>query len=141
MLLDLVRPIAHLELGHLLRLDVIAEDAFFVKLYPVVLVVVNVDTLHGIASREELLDDACDVALEGLCHGVIDAIVHALFQPQTSLDILHNLLCVVVAHGRRVTHVREEGLHAIAVITVQTVCRAYPHIASRVAIDAVHLRV
>ena len=138
-LLDLVLAIAHLELLGLLRLRVVIEDSLFVELDPVVLVFVDIDSFHGITSGKEFLHHTAGIPFKLLRDGIVDTIVHALLQPQTSLCIFHDLLGIVVTHGGRVAHIREEGLHPIAVIAVQAIGCTYPHKTAGVTEDTVHL--
>ena len=139
MLLDLVLAIAHLELLGLLRRRIIIEDSFFVELDPVVLVFVDINSFHGITSGKELLHHAAGIPFKLLRDRIVDTVVHTLLQPQTSLYVFHDLLGIVVTHGGRVAHIREEGLHPIAVIAVQAIGCTYPHKTAGVTEDTVHL--
>ena len=140
-LLNLVFTISHPELSCLLGLGVIVEDTFLIELNPIVFVMVNIDSLNGIAAWKKFLHDAGHIALELLRHRIVHTVVHSLLQPQTTLGILHNLVGIVVAHRRCIAHTREESLHTIAVITVQTIGGSYPDITMTIAKHAVHLRV
>ena len=75
-----------------------------------------------------------------LRHRVVDAVVHTLSHPQFPVGSLKHTVRIVITHRGGIAQVRIEGLHAIAVIAVQTVGRAYPHIPLRVFEYIVDLR-
>ena len=122
-------------------MGVVAEEAFLVVFHPEVLLPVDIDTFHRVVHAQIRLQRPSHVTLELLGHRVVDTIVHALLQPQLPVVGLHNLVGIVVAHRRGVALVRIEGLHTVTVITVQSIGRANPYKAFRVAVDAVYLRV
>ena len=137
----LEQAIAHLDLRNLLGMRIITVDALLVELHPKVLLVVNIHILHSCIETEKAFKLTAGISLHFLCYRVIDAIVHALFQPQLTVIGLHNLVGIVVAHRRGVALVRIEHFNAVTIIAVQTIGRSYPYETLGVPKDAVHLRV
>ena len=62
-------------------------------------------------------------------------------KPELTILALHDLSSIVVAHGSGITGIGVERLDSVTVIAIQTIHRSHPHITSRVAVDAVHLRI
>ena len=87
------------------------------------------------------IQPSCRRTVYGLCHGVVERVVHALLQPEPSTMAFLNLVDTVVAQRRRIPLIREEGPYAIAVIAVQSIACTQPDISSGVTDDAVHHRI
>ena len=138
----LITAVAQLNLHNLLvalGLGVIAVDGLLEVLHPDVLLRVDVEPLH-IAVDTQFGQFPRGIALEGLRHGVVDAVVHSLAHPQAAIGSLIDTVGIVVAHRRGVALVAIVSLHSVAIVAVQAVGRADPHEAVRILEDTVHLR-
>ena len=130
--IELLVTIAERIMLQLRVLEIDMPEALVQGLHPVVLLVIDIDTLYT-AFDASLGQDALRMAVTLLGTGIEDGIVHALAQPQAAVAGLIDLVDIVVAQRHGVLHLRIIGLKAIAVITVQTVWRADPHEALGVA--------
>ena len=102
------------------------EETVIIALHPKILLVVDIQELNA-TRNTHLLQYPLRVPVAFLGRRVEDGIAHALLQPQLTVVSLKYTVHIVIAQRRRVTHVRIERLDAIAVITVQTIGRTYPH--------------
>ena len=78
---DLLRTITHLEGFLLFRIGVIAIEALFVELHPIILFRINKDTLHAVVESEILFQLTRSTTFKAFSYRIIDTVVHALCQP------------------------------------------------------------
>ena len=139
---ELISPVAYLDLHKLLvalAIGMVAIDAILKVLHPDSPLRVNIHPLD-ITVKAHLGERPGRIAFEGLRHGVIDAIAHALPHPQLAVGSLIDAVAIAVSHRRGVTWVREESLHPVAVIAVQTVWGTDPHKPTGVLVYIIDLR-
>ena len=136
--IQLPLAIAFLEVVQLLRAGVIVVETVGTDLHPEVLLAVDIDALHRPIDAH-LGKHPVRMAVERLIARIVDAVVHALLQPQLAIAGLLYLLGIVVAHRGGVAVARVVGLDTESVIAVQAVGGAYPQEAAGVSVDAVDL--
>ena len=139
--IQLVITVAEVKVGDLLSIGVIIVKSLIVELHPEILLRVDIQLLDTFIETEIFLEFLRGVTFKLFRHGVIHTIVHTLMEPELTVEALHNLRRVIVAHSSSIARVGVERLHTIAIIAVQSVHRADPYVTLRVAERTVHLRV
>ena len=121
-----------------LCLGVIAIESVGISLHPQVLLRIDIDTVDT-ARDAQLGEHRRRIAHDLLRDWVEERVVHTLFQPQLSVDILPDHINIVAAQRQRVVGIGIKRTETVAVVTVQTIRGAYPDIALGVLEEIVQL--
>ena len=135
---ELIRSVAVLDECTLLRLGVIAVETVGIGLHPQVLLRIDIDAVDT-ARDAQLGQHRRRIAHRFLRHRVEERVVHALLQPQLSVEILPDHINVVAAQRQRVVGIGIKRTETVAVVTVQTIRGAYPDIALGILEETVQL--
>ena len=136
----LLLTIAILRQCLLLRLGIITIETVRVSLYPNVFLRIDINTVY--TSRNSQLSQIWRRITHGsLCNRVEDTVIHALLQPELTVDVLPDHIHIIIPQRRRIVGIRIEDAETIAVITVESVWRTYPYNTLGVLKHTVNLRV
>ncbi len=138
--IQLLVGIAQFDGGDLLVIGMVDIHRLLKVLHPDILLRVDMQPLHIAVLETQLGQFPGSLTFKTLRHRVVDAVVHTLSHPQFPVGSLKHTIRIVITHRGGITQIRIVGLHAIAVIAVQTVGGAYPHIPLRVFEYIVNLR-
>ena len=109
-----------------------------VSLHPEILLGVDIDTVDT-SLNAHFRQDRRRVTRYRLSHRVEDTIVHALTEPQITIDVFPHVIDVVVTQCGCIAGVGEERTETIAVVTVQTIRCTNPDIPLGILEDIVNL--